>query len=279
MTGWRCQTLGRAAPSCRCAWRWGCRAPRRLRWRAATTPVDRPPVGRRRWGRPTAIDRGQELSRSKGCSACHGANGEGGLGPAWVGALGSTVTLDRRHAGRRRRGLPDPVHQGPQAQVVTGYAVAMPPQTLTDARGRRPGGLHHVPHAVGMRKLLATVAAVGVLAAAGCGGGDDHELVGLTRDPEPQVDGTALPDVADGGAAVHDQGAGGRAADRLLRLHQLPRRLPDDAERPQDRARRRRRRRRPGRHGDGHRRPGARHAGAGRLRAQLRARRPRPGHR
>jgi protein SCO1/2 len=51
-----------------------------------------------------------------------------------------------------------------------------------------------------MKTLLAAVAAVAVLAAAGCGGGDDHELVGLTRDPEPQVDGTPLPDVADGGA-------------------------------------------------------------------------------
>jgi protein SCO1/2 len=50
-----------------------------------------------------------------------------------------------------------------------------------------------------MRTLLAAVAAVAVLVAAGCGGGDDHELVGLTRDPEPQVDGTPLPDVADGG--------------------------------------------------------------------------------
>ena len=51
-----------------------------------------------------------------------------------------------------------------------------------------------------MRKLLAAVAVVAVLAAAGCGGGDDHELVGLTRDPEPHVDGTPLPDVSDGGA-------------------------------------------------------------------------------
>ncbi len=34
---------------------------------------------------------------------------------------------------------------------------------------------------------------------AACGGGGDHQLVGLTRDPEPQVDGTPLPDVADGG--------------------------------------------------------------------------------
>jgi len=50
-----------------------------------------------------------------------------------------------------------------------------------------------------MRTLLAAVAAVAVLVAAGCGGGDDHELVGLTRDPEPQVDGTPLPDVAEGG--------------------------------------------------------------------------------
>jgi protein SCO1/2 len=49
-----------------------------------------------------------------------------------------------------------------------------------------------------MRQLLAAVAAVAVLAAAGCGS-DDHQLVGLTRDPEPQVDGTTLPDVANGG--------------------------------------------------------------------------------
>ena len=33
----------------------------------------------------------------------------------------------------------------------------------------------------------------------GCGG-DERELVGVTRDPEPQVDGVALPDVSAGGA-------------------------------------------------------------------------------
>jgi protein SCO1/2 len=47
-----------------------------------------------------------------------------------------------------------------------------------------------------MRRALAALAVVGILA--GCGGGD-HQLVGLTRDPEPQVDGTPLPDVSDGG--------------------------------------------------------------------------------
>ena len=51
-----------------------------------------------------------------------------------------------------------------------------------------------------MRRLLAVAAALGTGLLAACGGGGGHELVGLTRDPEPQVDGTALPDVADGGA-------------------------------------------------------------------------------
>jgi protein SCO1/2 len=47
-----------------------------------------------------------------------------------------------------------------------------------------------------MRRALAALAALGVLAA--CGGGG-HELVGLTREVEPQVDATPMPDVSDGG--------------------------------------------------------------------------------
>jgi protein SCO1 len=51
-----------------------------------------------------------------------------------------------------------------------------------------------------MKRLGSAMAAVAVLAGTvGCGGGGGHELVGLTRDPEPQVDGTPLPDVSDGG--------------------------------------------------------------------------------
>jgi protein SCO1/2 len=46
-----------------------------------------------------------------------------------------------------------------------------------------------------MKRLLAVV----VLAVAACGGGD-RELVGLTRDPEPQVDAVALPDLSQDGA-------------------------------------------------------------------------------
>ena len=48
-----------------------------------------------------------------------------------------------------------------------------------------------------MRRILTVLAAVALVA---CGGGGDHELVGLTRDPPPQVDGVELPDIAAGGA-------------------------------------------------------------------------------
>jgi len=48
-----------------------------------------------------------------------------------------------------------------------------------------------------MRRVLAAMLAV--LALAACGGGGGHQLVGLTRDPEPQVDATPLPDLSNGG--------------------------------------------------------------------------------
>lgn len=38
--------------------------------------------------------RGWEISRSNGCAACHGSNGEGGLAAAFVGLFGSAIELD-----------------------------------------------------------------------------------------------------------------------------------------------------------------------------------------
>ena len=40
-------------------------------------------------GEPTGAD----LARQYGCAACHGPNGEGGTGPAWIGLFGSEVEL------------------------------------------------------------------------------------------------------------------------------------------------------------------------------------------
>ena len=79
-----------------------------------------------------AARRGQELARTRGCSACHGADGEGGLGPAWTGLLGTEVTLadgstvvaDEAYL---RRAIVEP-----DAEIVEGYSVTMPKTSLTD---------------------------------------------------------------------------------------------------------------------------------------------------
>lgn len=49
-----------------------------------------------------------------------------------------------------------------------------------------------------IRRALALAGLGGALVAAGCGG--ERELVGLTREPAPQVDAVALPDVSRDGA-------------------------------------------------------------------------------
>src|SRR5829696_6182792 len=37
---------------------------------------------------------GKDIAARNGCAACHGANGEGGVGPPWVGLLGCEVELN-----------------------------------------------------------------------------------------------------------------------------------------------------------------------------------------
>lgn len=76
---------------------------------------------------------GREIALSSGCSACHGDNGEGGVGPAWQGLAGSTVELegggaviaDREYL---RRAIVDP-----QADVVAGTSITMPVTELADS--------------------------------------------------------------------------------------------------------------------------------------------------
>jgi mono/diheme cytochrome c family protein/SAM-dependent methyltransferase len=80
-----------------------------------------------------AVERGQALARTRGCSACHGADGQGGLGPAWTDLVGSTVTLDDGSTVVAddtyiTRSIVDPT-----AQVVAGFSLAMPKTDLSDA--------------------------------------------------------------------------------------------------------------------------------------------------
>lgn len=75
---------------------------------------------------------GREVALDKGCAACHGSNGEGGVGPPWIGLAGSTVELEGggtvvADAGYLRRSIVDP-----EAEVVAGWTVKMPVTELSD---------------------------------------------------------------------------------------------------------------------------------------------------
>jgi mono/diheme cytochrome c family protein len=83
-------------------------------------------------GASPEVRQGRQIAGRSGCTACHGADGEGGIGPAWTGSFGSqveltdgtTVTVDEAYL---VRSIADP-----NAQVVDGYAVSMPENQLGD---------------------------------------------------------------------------------------------------------------------------------------------------
>ena len=75
---------------------------------------------------------GRRIANSAGCSACHGGNGQGGIGPAYVGLYGSqreledgtTVTADDAYLTESIR--------DPGARIVAGYSQRMPDNSLDD---------------------------------------------------------------------------------------------------------------------------------------------------
>lgn len=74
---------------------------------------------------------GREVALDKGCAACHGDNGEGSIGPAWIGLAGSTVDLEGggavvADADYLRLSIVDP-----QADIVAGMTVKMPVTELS----------------------------------------------------------------------------------------------------------------------------------------------------
>jgi cytochrome c553 len=79
-----------------------------------------------------AAKHGQQLAKSSGCAACHGADGQGGIGPAWTGVLGSSVTLTDGTTVVADEAYLTRSIKDPQAQVVDGFAVSMPANNLSD---------------------------------------------------------------------------------------------------------------------------------------------------
>jgi cytochrome c oxidase subunit 2 len=75
---------------------------------------------------------GKVIATRAGCTACHGVDGQGGIGPAWVGSLGTeieltdgtTVTVDERYL--------EAAIKDPRAQVHDGFSVDMPENRLTE---------------------------------------------------------------------------------------------------------------------------------------------------
>ena len=81
---------------------------------------------------PTA-DAGRSLTRRNGCAACHGSNGQGGVGPTFVGLFGTEVPLDDDTSvladeGYLRKSITDP-----GTQKVAGYGLPMPTNNLSAA--------------------------------------------------------------------------------------------------------------------------------------------------
>lgn len=78
-------------------------------------------------------DAGRRIAEDRGCLACHGNGGEGGIGPAWVGLLGSERTFDDGTTTIADEAYLRESISDPGARQVDGYLLQMPPNTLTDA--------------------------------------------------------------------------------------------------------------------------------------------------
>ena len=73
---------------------------------------------------PAAAGRG--LYESLGCASCHGANAEGGRGPALIGTFGSRITLNNGQQITADEGYIRESILNPQAKIVTGFGPIMP---------------------------------------------------------------------------------------------------------------------------------------------------------
>lgn len=69
---------------------------------------------------------GQQLYQSLGCVSCHGAEGEGGRGPALTGLFGKQVFLTNGQTLTADEGYVRESIENPQAKLVSGFGPIMP---------------------------------------------------------------------------------------------------------------------------------------------------------
>jgi cytochrome c oxidase subunit 2 len=76
---------------------------------------------------------GKNTANANGCASCHGANGQGGVGPTWIGLAGSTVELtDGTTLVADDEYLLRAILE-PDAEEVAGYTIKMPTNGLSEA--------------------------------------------------------------------------------------------------------------------------------------------------
>ena len=69
---------------------------------------------------------GQQIYETLGCVSCHGANGEGGRGPALAGVFGKQVFLNNGQSVKADEGYIRESIVNPQAKLVAGFGPIMP---------------------------------------------------------------------------------------------------------------------------------------------------------
>ena len=75
---------------------------------------------------------GRSVIRDNGCSSCHGANGQGGVGPAFEGLYGTEVTFEDGSTAIADDAYITESIKDPGAKKVEGYRVPMPANNLDD---------------------------------------------------------------------------------------------------------------------------------------------------
>jgi cytochrome c oxidase subunit 2 len=82
-------------------------------------------------GSPLAVE-ARQIVRRAGCTACHGADGEGGVGPGWAGSVGTEIELEDGTTEVVDEAYLTRAIADPQAQVRAGFDITMPENRLTD---------------------------------------------------------------------------------------------------------------------------------------------------
>ncbi len=85
-------------------------------------------------GLSEVAQRGKDTALSNGCASCHGAKGQGGVGPTWIDLAGSDRELkDGTIVVADQAYLIRSILE-PRAEEVAGYTIAMPVNGLDEAQ-------------------------------------------------------------------------------------------------------------------------------------------------